>query len=192
MNYFDVILVIVISIITIRGLIRGLITELMILIALILGFFIATFYLADVSGFLVHTFPSLPEVGARILAFIGLFLAVNISIRLLSRMLNQFAKFTFLQPVNKIAGAAFAFLKVVLILSIIFLIADLIPHSEILLRQLHIDQSLLFYPIKNVAPGLYSLLIYVLPGHREIYDEFLDMFNWADTTARTIIDNTQL
>jgi membrane protein required for colicin V production len=189
MNYFDVILVILISIITIRGLIRGLITELMILIALILGFFIATFYLSDVSGLLIQLFPSLPEAGARILAFIVLFLTVNITIRLLSRMLNQFAKFTFLQPVNKIAGAAFAFLKVVLILSIVFLIVDLIPHSEILLKRLHIDQSLLFNPIKMVAPGLYSTLVYVLPDHKQVYDEFLDMFNRADTTARTFIHN---
>lgn len=190
MNYFDVILIIIISLITIRGLFRGLITELMTLIALILGFFIATFYLSDFSRLLSGLFSGLPEVGARIIAFILLFLAVNLAVRLLSRMLNQFAKFTFLQPVNKVAGAIFAFTKILLILSIFFLFIELIPHSGMLLGKLNIDKSLLFHPIKKVAPGLYNILTYLVPGHKHIYNEFMNLFNWADTTAGDVLHQT--
>ncbi len=188
MNYFDGILIIIIALVTIRGLFRGLITELMTLIALVLGFFIASFYLSDVTSLLLNTFSGLPEFVARILAFIILFLVVNLSIRLLSRLLNQFAKFTFLQPVNKIAGAGFAFTKIVLILSIVFLIVDLVPLSEILLAKLNIDQSLLYLPVKKAAPALYNMLIYVFPNHQKIYAEFMKMFNWADTAAKEIIN----
>jgi len=190
MNYFDVILVIIIALVTIRGLFRGLITELMTLIALIFGFFIAAFYLSNLSNLFISMFPTLPEVAARIVAFITLFVSVNIIIRVLARILNKFASFAFLQPMNKVAGALFAFIKILLIISIVFLLIDMIPLSEILLQKLNIDQCLLYSPIRKVAPALYSALIFVLPNSDKLYEEFLKMFDWAETNVRDMLNET--
>lgn len=187
MNYLDITIVIIIAIFTIRGLFRGLITELMTLVALILGFFIAVYYLQPVVVLLVNLFPSLPEFAARIIGFIVLFFAVNLTVRLLSKLLNSFATLGFLQPANKIAGGAFGFLKTVLVLSIILIMIEFLPGANTFLNAIGREGSMVYNPVRNFAPEIYNFIVAFIPGNEKLYDQIIDGFKQADSTAKKII-----
>ncbi|MGD9898221.1 MAG: CvpA family protein [Calditrichaceae bacterium] len=188
MNYLDITIIIIIAIFTIRGLFRGLITELMTLVALILGFFIAVYYLQPVAQFLVESFPSLPEFAARIIGFIVLFFAVNLIVRLLSKLLNSFASLTFLQPFNKIAGGIFGFVKTVLVLSILLIMIDFLPGSDTLLNAIGKENSAVYGIVKGFAPNIYNFIVAFIPGNEKLYDQIIEGFKQADTTAKKLIN----
>ncbi|MGD9486719.1 MAG: CvpA family protein [Calditrichaceae bacterium] len=188
MNYLDITLIITIAIFTIRGLFRGLITELMTLVALILGFFIAVYYLQPAVQLLLVSFPSLPEFAARIIGFIVLFFAVNLTVRLLSKLLNSFASLGLLQPVNKIAGGVFGFVKTVFVLSIILIMIEFIPGSNTLLNAIGKENSMVYGSVKNFAPNIYNFIVAFIPGNEKLYDQIIDGFRQADSTAKKLIN----
>ena len=187
MNYLDFVLIIIIFLITIRGIFRGLITELAVLVALILGFFITITYLPFGVQVVAKYFPDIPEFVIRIVIFILLFLGVNIAVRLAGSTLTKIAKVTFLQPVNKVAGGIFAFLKITIIISIILMLFDFIPFSKTFLSYIGKDDSLLYDWIKNFAPNIYKIIAAILPGGEQLRERLMQSFNSADSTAREII-----
>lgn len=187
MNYFDISIVIIIALFTIRGFFRGLITELMILVSIILGFIIAITYLDVCIQFLLKIFPSLPVFAARILSFILIFLIINITIRLICKALNNFASFTFLQSINHLAGALFGFGKIVILISIVFILIEFIPRSDYFLNLLGTDESLFYQPVKNFAPGLYNLVTSIFPGNQNLQERIMNTLSEADSTAKQFI-----
>jgi membrane protein required for colicin V production len=157
MNYIDLSFLTIIALVTIRGLFRGLITELMVLLAIILGFMTATLLHPQLQANLISLFPDIPAAGAKVIAFVLIFLAVNIFIRLFSKTLNKIATFTFLQPINKVAGAIFAFTKVTLMLSIILIVVEFIPGSGYFFDKMGRNESFTYQPVKKFGPFLYDI-----------------------------------
>lgn len=157
MNYFDLTFFLVASYVTVRGLFRGLISELMVLVAIILGFMLATFFHPYLQNLVLHFLPNLPVTLVKIISFMIIFIGINILIRILANMLNKIATFTFLQPVNKLAGAVFAFLKVTLIFSILLIIIELIPGSDYIFDTIGSKESISFSFVKEFGPFLYNI-----------------------------------
>jgi len=187
MNYLDFVVIILLAIFAIRGLFRGLITELFILIALVAGFVLAFLFLDAAVQLLMNFFPGIPEFAARILSFLSIFLGINIAVRITAKMLNKFITITFLQPVNRLAGAVFGFTKMAILLSISFLIIDLLPVSGFILTKIGADQSVTYGPVKNVAPAIYGFLTSVLPGSDAIKERFMHMFHEADSSVKDML-----
>lgn len=187
MNYFDFVLIIIIILITIRGVFRGLITELAVLVAIILGFVVTITYLQTSVQLLLSFFPDIPEFVARILVFILLFLLVNIIVRLIGNSLNKFAKITFMQPVNKVAGGVFAFTKITIILSILIILIEFIPYSKNFLNMVGREDSLFYDWVKNFAPNTYRLLTAILPGSDHLTEKLMQGLNVADSTAKELV-----
>ena len=103
------------------------------------------------------------------------------------RVLNKFIKITFLQPVNKIAGGIFAFLKIAIIFSIVFIIVDQIPGSKYLYEYIGADQSLVFNPVKEFAPLVYSFFMALIPGHQDMQEQFINTLIQADSTTKQLL-----
>lgn len=188
MNNFDIILIILIALVTIRGIFRGLITELIVLISLILGIFVAFTYLTPATNLVLTKLPEIPEFAVRIIVFIVLFLTVNLAVRFIGKMLNKFASLTFLQPVNRLAGGLFAFGKIILIISVIFILVGFIPFSNILMKKLGAEESLLYKPILAFAPAFYRILTSILPVDNQFQQNVLDSFQSADSTVKRMIN----
>lgn len=184
MNYFDIVLITLIIIVTIRGIFRGLISELVTLVALILGFVITIQFLSLGVKVIINLFPDLPDFIARTLVFLTIFIAVNLIVRFIGLLLNKFAKVTFLQPINKAAGGLFAFAKITILLSIVFILVDFIPYSRLLLKSLGRDNSFLYDWIKNFAPNIYQILTSLLPGSEQLKDRLIQGLSVADSTAK--------
>jgi uncharacterized membrane protein required for colicin V production len=189
MNYFDLAFLTLIAFVTVRGLLRGLITELMVLVSLTFGFAIATMLHPVLQEKIILYFPSTPMSGAKVAAFVTIFLAVNLFIRLLSKTLNKIATFTFLQPINKLAGAVFAFTKIALILSVALNGIILFPGSDYFMKKMGRDESYLYKPVSKFAPFLKETFF---PGQDKSFKDMLpfDGIN-TDSTASEILKQIQ-
>lgn len=187
MNSFDLILIIIISLFTIRGVFRGLITELTVLIALIAGYVLAFRFMDNGVLFLQSYFPLLQEFAVKIIAFVAIFLIVNIVLRLLAKVLNKFASFTFLQPINKIAGGIFGAAKVMLLVSIAFIILEFLPFSTAIRQSIGATESFLYKPLRAFAPGVYKIITAVLPEDSGIQDKLEQTIQKADSTAKEYV-----
>ena len=195
MNSLDVILLVVIIVFTIRGVFRGLITEFIVLTAIIGGFITAFSCLEYGVALLLHFFPELPEFAARVAAFAAIFVIVNILLRALGRILNQIVKKVSLKSVNRLAGGIFGCLKIVLILSLVLIMFDYIllslnsflPVSGRVLEFIGAEDSSLYKPIKHFAPQVYTVAASIFPGSGEIHRKVIDTIQQADSTARSVI-----
>jgi len=183
MNYFDLTFLTVVSVVTIRGLFRGLITELLVLVSIILGFIIATLFHEYLQALISGVFTEIPDTISKMIAFILIFVGVNIGVRIISKTLNTLATFTFLQPVNKIAGAVFAFTKVTLLVSIFLIIIEFIPGSIIITDKIGAKDSITYGPVRKFAPMLYNIFS---AGSDKSFKDIIPFD--ADSTASEILD----
>lgn len=184
MNYLDFVLISTIILMTIRGIFRGLISELTVLISVILGFVITITFLSTAVQWLSSFFPELPEFLIRIFVFLVLFLAINLIVRMIGHALNKFAKITFLQPINRIAGGLFAFLKITLLISIILLLIEFIPNAHAFLKSIGKEESRFYCWIRDFAPNIYHFLSAFIPGSEQLRESLKQTLNQADSTAR--------
>ncbi len=187
MNSFDITLLVIISVFAVRGIFRGLITELTVLIALIAGYVLGFTYMQAGVDILRSFFPALPEFATRFIAFTIIFLAVNITLHLLAKMLNKFASLTFMQSVNKIAGGFFAAAKASLILSIAFILLEFIPFSGQIKKNSGAEESRLYQPLRAFAPMVYNGVMAVVPGDFQLQDKVDKTIQKADSTAKEYI-----
>ena len=102
-------------------------------------------------------------------------------------MLNKFAKVTFLQPVNKIAGGIFAFIKVTLILSILIILVEFIPFSEQFMDSFGKQESISYAFIRNFAPNVHNIVTAVFPNSDSLQNKMMQTINSADSTAKELI-----
>ena len=187
MNSFDTTLIVIIAVFTIRGVFRGLITELTVLIALITGYILGFMFMSDGVHLLQKYFPALPEFAAKMTAFALIFVTVNIVLRLLAKMLNKVATFTFMQPINRSAGGLFAAAKATLILSIAFLVLEFLPFTEIIQKNIGAKESSLYQPVKSFAPMFYKAVTAILPEDANLQEKFEQTIQKADSTAKEYI-----
>ncbi len=186
MNYFDIFFLIILIYFTIRGLFRGLINELMILVSLILGFILATFYHEELSFFLQTIFHDINVSILKIISFSLIFIIVTIVARILAKLLNKMVTFTFLQPINRITGAFFGLGKGLFIIGILFTLIDLIPFSSFIMEKAGIENSLLYSPIKSLIETLYNFILGIAPTNFNIEDKLIDGMGKADSTAKQL------
>jgi membrane protein required for colicin V production len=120
MNLLDWILVLLIAFSSIYGLFKGLIKEVISILAVIIGLVGASrFY--DGASLLVKNL-GLGEQAGRILSFIFLFIIISIAVVLIGKLLHQFVHAIFLGGLNRLGGIGFGFVRGIIISGIIILI----------------------------------------------------------------------
>ncbi|HOY33279.1 MAG TPA: CvpA family protein [Bacteroidales bacterium] len=151
MNYLDLIIIIPLGIAVFRGLRKGLIIELALLVALFLGA-LAGIYCSDfVAEMLVQNF-GINEVYTKAVAFALIFIGIMIVVRLLAKALEKVVDLAALTFVNKMLGALFSALKIAFLLSIVFFIFNRFdPNVKVITRQAQ-EKSLLYKPVSAIAP----------------------------------------
>ena len=132
MNTLDVVFLILIAASVIYSLIRGLVREIFSFLSLILGFFGASYGYSALANWLKRWVEN--EILAQILGFAILFLLLALAISLLGKALSGLVKKMDLGWADRVGGAAFGFLKAVLLIAIILLVltAFLPPKSKVI------------------------------------------------------------
>ena len=161
MTTIDIIIAVVLLFGLVKGYMKGLFIEITSLVGLVLGVYGAlhfSFYLSDILKENVSWDQSM----IQIVAFAGTFLIILLALVFLGKALTKIAETIFLGFFNKLLGAVFGVLKYALILSIVFLIYDQISDSLKFMNKEKAKESVLYEPVKNLAPTIFPNLIKVV------------------------------
>lgn len=135
MNRIDVAILVLLALFTLRGFWRGFFRESLGFLGLVVGL-LAALQLSDSGAALVVRYVSLPPDAGAAVAFIGIFVAVHTTANLLGFLLDRVAHLVLVSPVNRLAGAIFAFAKGNAVLAFVLLFLHLFSPSAELEREI--------------------------------------------------------
>lgn len=148
MNHLDIFFLVLIGISVLYSLIRGLVREIFSFLAVICGFLGASYGYVFVAKWLESLLDS--EFLALILGFLILLIAIAMLVGLLGRLLSGLVKKVRLTWADRTAGAAFGFLKAVLLIAILCLVLTAFLPAKSRL----ISDSVIAPPALSIAGGL--------------------------------------
>ena len=155
MNYFDIIIGIVLVLAVIKGFKNGLVMELASLIALILGVIGAIFLSSWAEAFLRQWW-NFRYLGA--IAFLITFIGIVIGTHLLARLIDQMIKLAALSAINRITGAVFSLLKYAFIISILLSVLEFFNWDGAIIPESQQSTSRLYQPLSKFAPSIFPYL----------------------------------
>jgi membrane protein required for colicin V production len=157
MNLIDIVLGVILAIAFYIGFKKGLFVALASLIALIAGIIGAIYFSDYAAGMISERFEWSP-LTINIVAFAVTFLGIVFTISLMGKILTKIADFAMLGFANKLFGGIFNVLKYALIISVIFVLVESTGRYQILTEEDR-EQSVLFGPVRDIAPTLLPNLI---------------------------------
>ena len=175
MNYIDIIIVILVLLAAIKGFTRGLIKEIVSLISLVVGVYLAITFSVLFENYLLKTFPKHEEF-VSIASFVFVFLIVFLSLKLAGIVISKLAKQLQLNFLNKLLGMLFGSVKALLIISIIlFELQHLGETFGVGFPKKQIEKSLLYKPVVNLIPT-------ISPIAKQKFKEIQEDYNFNDST----------
>lgn len=161
MNTVDIVIAVILLFGLVKGFIKGLFIEITSLVGLVLGIYGAihfSYFLSDILKSSVSWDASMIQV----VSFAGTFLVILLALVFLGKVLTKIAETASLGFFNKILGAVFGVLKYALILSIVLLVYDQINSSLKFINKKKANDSVLYEPVKNVAPAIFPNMIKIV------------------------------
>jgi membrane protein required for colicin V production len=140
-----------------RGIWKGLFTELASLVALLAGIYIAVKF-SGFAGSVIAGYVSWQPKYITIAAFVITFIAVVVGIILLGKFFTKLAGFASLGWLNRILGGVFGLLKWVLILSVSLQFFLKLNKNNAFAKESTLKNSFFFYPVLEVSNTIYPAL----------------------------------
>ncbi len=130
MTVFDYVVLVIIGLSILLSVMRGLVQEVLALAAWVLSFWLASEYAAQGARWMPVGLPS--DTMRYVAAFLAIFCAVWLFSAVVRITLNQFLKTTGLKPLDRMLGAGFGFLRGVLLVLMLVLVAGMthLPQSQ--------------------------------------------------------------
>jgi len=157
MNWIDAVIVVILILSIITGFINGFIKEVASLAALILGIWGAIRFSTFTAGKLYDYFDMTGQY-VGIIAFIITFCAIVIIIHFIGIVADKIVTSVSLGFVNRILGMGFGLLKSVLIMSVIFVVLNVIDSKRAFLPKDKIEESAFYNPISDIAPAIFPII----------------------------------
>jgi membrane protein required for colicin V production len=123
-NVLDVILIVVIGFSSVYGLFKGLVKEVISLLAVIIGLIGASRFYEGASPLLKNL--GLGEQVAKILSFFILFIVIFVALILVGKLLHKLIHTIFLGWLNRLGGIGFGFIRGIIVSGIIVMILTII------------------------------------------------------------------
>lgn len=136
MNFFDIIIIVILAFCLIRGIYRGIVKELASIIGVVSGFYAAYTYYPLLTP---HLTPWITvEAYQKITAFLIIFSVIFIMVGLLGLLIKFVLRITFMTWVDRLCGASFGAVKGILIAGVLFtaLVAFLPADSKMMKTSL--------------------------------------------------------
>jgi membrane protein required for colicin V production len=158
MNYIDIVIALLLAFGLIRGYFKGFIVEITSLAGLVLGIYGAIHFSYFLSNILKN-YVSWDASMMQLVSFAGTFIIILVLISILGKVFTKIAESIALGFLNKFLGALFGLLKVGLIVSVVLMIFSKINKTLPFVEQSQTQESVLYEPIKNLAPAIFPNLI---------------------------------
>lgn len=155
MNYFDIVIGVILIFALVKGFKNGLVIELAALAALVLGLLGAVHFSDITESYLA---PYLESNYIGIIAFVITFVGIVIGVHLVARGIDKLIKAVALGPVNRIMGALFSLLKYAFIVSVLLAVVNGLERNFSFLPEEQQERSMLFEPIASIAPSVFPYL----------------------------------
>ena len=159
MNIFDVVVIVALAWSAISGFSKGFIVQVFSLAALVLGVYLAYKLSHFVAGFIASSLSTDPMF-TDIIAFTITFVGVWVLIYMLGKIVHQIVQAVMLGLVNRILGAAFGFLKMTLILSILLIVFENLNAGMNIVPKETLEKSITYEPLKKVGNFIFPYLTF--------------------------------
>ena len=169
METIDLILGLILVIAFFMGFQKGFLRVLASLVGLVAAVYCAVFFSEYVEGYLIRWFNMSANLN-RLVAFLTTFFLVLLLFALLGKVLTKVADFAMLGIFNKFFGGIFNVLKIVFLLSVIFMFVNASENYNILTPEDR-EASMLYHPIEAVAPAILP----TIEKHLEDFDMEMDL-----------------
>lgn len=157
MNFIDIVILIFLAWSLIRGFKNGLFIEVASVAALLLGIWGSILF----SGYTAHKLLEIFDMQGEyigLISFVVTFIIIVVLVHFLARVIDKLFKAVALGLIVRILGMAFAVIKVVLILSIFFVILETVDQKKKILPKKSIEESRLYRPVADFAPMLFPII----------------------------------
>jgi membrane protein required for colicin V production len=157
MNYIDLFIIILLIYAVFQGFTRGLIMQLTLLAALLLGIFGAL----KLSGFTARQLENHINLNPEFMYLVSLgltFILVFVAINLLGKLVEKLIEAVELSFINRLLGIVFSLCKIVLILGILLAYIDRIDQQAHFLPKDTREHSIFFKPFTTIARALFPAL----------------------------------
>lgn len=158
MNIFDIVLAALLIYGFIKGFIKGFFVEVASLVALIGGVW-GAIHFSYFTANILKKYVSWNENYISLAAFAVTFIAIVLVVSSLGKLFTKLADFAALGLVNKITGGIFGLVKTAFILSVLLIFFNGINAGFSIVEKKTLDDSLLFNPIRKIAPTIFPSII---------------------------------
>lgn len=158
MNVFDIVILVILLFGIVKGFMKGLFIEVASLVALIGGIWGAIHFSYFVGDFLEESV-TWSEKKISLAAFAITFVLIIIVVSMLGKFLTKLADLAALGLVNKILGAVFGFVKIGLVLSIVFVFFHRLNATISFVDEETLEESVLYETVKSIAPAIFPSII---------------------------------
>lgn len=154
MNWLDLLIVGILAWFTFRAFANGLIREVVSLVGLIAGVALAGAFYDDLSANLEFVIED--ATTRRLIAFGAIFIGTTIAGMVISAVLHTAASMLFLGPLNRLGGAAFGFVKGLLLVQVLLVAVSVFPAQTSVARAA--AESTLAPVFLRAAPAIQGAL----------------------------------
>ncbi|SHG64403.1 membrane protein required for colicin V production [Salegentibacter echinorum] len=174
MNTVDIILALILLYGVVQGFFRGLLAEVASLVGFVVGIYAAIHFSYILSDFFSENLNWDTEY-VNLIAFAITFILIVFIISLAGKILTKMAGFVALGIVNKLLGAAFGFIKIAFVTSVIIMFFAATNEDINLVEEESLERSQLYSPIKSIAPAILPSIIREAK-ERDILNDDTDLF----------------
>lgn len=154
--WLDIVIALPLLIGLVRGIMRGLVSELTAIAAVLLGYLGTRMWGKAFATWIVGQF-AWPEPVCNIVAYSLLFLGITLALNVLGSLLSKLLKAIHLGWLNRLLGAVFGTAKwAVVILILVYLVGQMDAQWHLIPQTLH-QQSVLYDPALRLAEQILAL-----------------------------------
>ncbi|MBR1575275.1 MAG: CvpA family protein [Bacteroidales bacterium] len=158
MSTLDIILLVCFVPAIVTGIQRGFIAQVVSLVSIILGIWLAFHFSEMVCEWLRQYLPNLSETILNIVGFVLILTVVALLLHLVGKLLMRLFKAVDLGWLNWILGLIFSLLKAALIIGLVLVLFDTLNLKFGLVKADTLDQSVLYAPLRDAAYKVFPYL----------------------------------
>jgi Uncharacterized membrane protein, required for colicin V production len=157
MNVVDIIILICCIPALAQGIRKGFISQATALVSLVLGAWLSFKFAVPVGNWLKE-YIEVSGAVLQVISFALILCVVIIVLNLLGKALEGIIKIVLLGWLNRLLGAAFALLKVILLLGLVMILLEALNSTLPIIPAETINESILYSPVKDIADAVFPYL----------------------------------